>query len=126
MEICYKGIYVYCSILSDGVIYIGGTDHALYALDAKTGKPKWPGGFRTRDTITGAPIISNGLVYFLSNEDIMYAAVATSGQLKWWRDIGSITKASSPVFGDNMIYLVSGNILQAFQARVDIRDGLSP
>ena len=62
-------------------------------------------------------MIAGGLVYFLSNDMNLYAAVADTGQLKWWTRVGSASRASSPVLGDNLIYLSTGGMMQAFQTQ---------
>jgi eukaryotic-like serine/threonine-protein kinase len=67
--------------ISGGILYIGSSDHNLYALDAATGNLEWK--FKTDGRITSSPAVSGGLVYFGSFDSNFYAVDATSGQLKW-------------------------------------------
>lgn len=112
-----KGIMNSSPILVDGIIYVGSSDDHLYALDAVTGQEKWIGGFRTRDDVASAPAYLDGLVYFISNDMVMYAAHTTTGKIKWQVRVGNWSAASTPVVSDNNVYMASGNILQAFQAK---------
>jgi hypothetical protein len=45
-------------------LYIGSSDHCLYALDLVTGTQKWR--FKSEGRITSSPAISAGVVYFCS------------------------------------------------------------
>src|SRR5690242_15830004 len=45
-----------------GTVYIGSTDHHLYALDAATGEQKWK--FKTQSRVNSSPAASNGVVFF--------------------------------------------------------------
>lgn len=68
-------------VIADGTLYIGSSDHFLYALDAGTGVLRWK--FKTDGRITSSPAVSTGLVYFGSFDSNFYAVDATTGQLKW-------------------------------------------
>src|SRR6202022_1800565 len=65
----------------DGVLYVGSSDHFLYALDATTGNLKWK--FKSQGRITSSPAVSSGLVYFVSFDSHLYAVDASTGQLRW-------------------------------------------
>ena len=67
--------------VADGILYIGSSDHFLYALDAATGNLKWK--FKTDGRITSSPAVSAGFVYFGSFDSNFYAVDAINGQLKW-------------------------------------------
>jgi eukaryotic-like serine/threonine-protein kinase len=67
--------------IADGALYIGSSDHFLYALDAATGALRWK--FKTDGRITSSPAVSAGLVYFASFDSNFYAVDAATGQLKW-------------------------------------------
>jgi len=112
-----KGAISSAPVLSSGVLFVGSTDRRLYTLDAVTGHPIWKGGFVTHDSIVGAPVVHGGLVYFISSDMTMYSAVVSTGQIKWWTRTGPTSKTSSPVFGDNLVFLASGGMIQAFQAQ---------
>ena len=68
-------------VISGNVLFVGSSDHFLYALDANTGTLKWK--FKTGSRITSSPAVASGLVYFGSFDGNFYALDAASGQLKW-------------------------------------------
>ncbi len=65
----------------NGTLYVGSTDHNLYAIDLEAGTLKWK--FKTESRVTSSPAVSGGLVYFESYDGNFYAVDALSGQLKW-------------------------------------------
>ena len=71
----------------DGVIYVGSTDHNLYAVNLADGSQKWK--FKTGSGVNSSPAVAGGLVYFGSYDGNFYAVDAATGQLKWkFRDRG--------------------------------------
>lgn len=62
-------------------LYVGSSDHNLYALDLAAGAMKWK--FKTDSRITSSPAVSGGVVYFGSFDSNFYAVDAASGKLKW-------------------------------------------
>lgn len=62
-------------------VYIGSSDHFLYALDPASGAQKWK--FKTESRITSSPAVSGGVVYFGSFDGNFYAVDAANGKLKW-------------------------------------------
>jgi outer membrane protein assembly factor BamB len=67
--------------VADGTIYIGSSDHHLYAVDLRTGAQKWK--FTAGSRITSSPAVADGRVYFGSYDGNFYALDAASGQLCW-------------------------------------------
>jgi len=67
--------------VADGTVYVGSSDHLLYALDAATGVLKWK--FKTNGRVTSSPAVSANVVYFGSYDSNFYAVDAATGQLKW-------------------------------------------
>jgi outer membrane protein assembly factor BamB len=76
-----KGQVLSSPAVVDGTLYIGSSDHFLYALDAGTGALKWK--FETAGRITSSPAVSAGVVYFGSFDSNFYAVDAATGKLKW-------------------------------------------
>lgn len=76
-----KGQVFSSPAVADGYLYVGSSDHSLYAIDAATGSLKWK--FKTDGRITSSPAVSAGVVYFGSFDSNFYAVDAASGQLKW-------------------------------------------
>ena len=62
-------------------VYVGSSDHLLYALDRAAGTLKWK--FKTESRITSSPAVSAGVVYFGSFDGTFYAVDGATGQLKW-------------------------------------------
>jgi outer membrane protein assembly factor BamB len=62
-------------------LYVGSSDHCLYALDLATGAQKWL--FQSKGRITSSPAVSAGVVYFGSYDGNFYAVDAATGRLKW-------------------------------------------
>jgi outer membrane protein assembly factor BamB len=102
-------------VLYNDSVYFGSGDYSLYQLNARTGSPVWKGGFKTGDAINGSPIVAGGLVYFLSDDTNLYA-VSPSGAYRR-AGVGAPSRVSSPVFGDNMIYVYADGVLKALQAQ---------
>ena len=69
--------------LSDGVLYIGGMDKRLYALDAKTGAPVWPEPFKAGGAITSAPLALGDVVYVGAFDQKFYAVDRRTGDELW-------------------------------------------
>jgi outer membrane protein assembly factor BamB len=76
-----KGQVLSSPAIADGSLYIGSSDHFLYALVAATGALRWK--FKTDGRITSSPAVSGGLVFFGSFDSCFYAVDAATGQLKW-------------------------------------------
>jgi outer membrane protein assembly factor BamB len=72
--------------VAQGLVYIGSTDHRLYAIDRETGKEKWK--FPTESSISSSPAVSAGVVYFASYDGNVYALDAETGKLKWKFETG--------------------------------------
>lgn len=62
-------------------LYVGSSDHFLYALNLAAGTVKWK--FKTESRITSSPAVSFGVVYFGSFDSNFYAVDAATGKLKW-------------------------------------------
>jgi outer membrane protein assembly factor BamB len=68
-------------VVSGDTVYVGSSDHQLYALDRAAGTLKWK--FKTESRITSSPAVSGAVVYFGSFDGIFYAVDDATGQLKW-------------------------------------------
>lgn len=68
-------------VVVDGTLYVGSSDHSVYALDAGSGTLKWK--FKTEGRVTSSPAVSSGLVFFGSYDSNFYAVDAAAGTLKW-------------------------------------------
>jgi eukaryotic-like serine/threonine-protein kinase len=68
-------------VVAGDTLYIGSSDHFLYALDPLSGIVKWK--FKAGSRITSSPAVSAGLVYFGSFDGNFNAVDVATGQLKW-------------------------------------------
>ena len=69
------------SVFKDNVIYFGGDDGNVYAVDAATGRQIWKRA--TNGPVPATPAIADGMVYIGSYDGKFYALNAQTGALKW-------------------------------------------
>ncbi len=89
-----------------GIVFVGSTDHNLYAIDGMTGKLKWT--FKTGDSIYSSPTFSDGILYIGSFDKKIYAIEAATGNLKWSYETGG-SIYSSPAVYNEVVYIGSGD-----------------
>ena len=68
-------------VFKDNVIYFGGDDGNIYAVDAATGRQLWKRA--TGGPVPSTPAIANGTVYAGSYDGKFYALNAQTGALRW-------------------------------------------
>lgn len=102
------------SIGSDGVVYIGGDDKYLYAINPG-GTLKWK--FLTGNSVYSSPSIgSDGTVYVGSQDNYLYA-INPAGTLKWKFQTGNSVYSSPAIGSDGTVYVGSlNNYLYAVNA----------
>ena len=93
-------------VVSNGVVYVGGRDKNVYAIDAVTGMEKWR--FATGNYISSSPAVSNSVVYVGSDDKNVYAIDAVTGTEKWLFKTGEGVR-SSPVISGGVVYIGSGD-----------------
>ena len=64
-----------------GVVYVGGHDGWIYAIDAKDGTKIWD--FQTMDHVMTTPTLHDGVVFAGSMDGFLYAIDAKDGSLVW-------------------------------------------
>jgi outer membrane protein assembly factor BamB len=64
-----------------GVVYVGGHDGWVYALDRSSGEKKWE--FATRGRVNSTPTYHEGFLYVGSMDNFIYALRAEDGNLVW-------------------------------------------
>ena len=62
-------------------LYVGSSDHRMYAIDLANGTQKWK--FLAGAGIASSPAVADGLVYFGCYDGNFYALDATTGKLRW-------------------------------------------
>jgi eukaryotic-like serine/threonine-protein kinase len=76
-----KGQVLSSPAVTPDTVYIGSSDHFLYAVDRNNGAEKWK--FKTNGRITSSPAVANGIVYFTCYDGNAYAVDASTGTQKW-------------------------------------------
>jgi len=76
-----RGQVISSPAIANGMVYVGSTDHNLYAIDLQNGTLKWK--FESKSRITSSPAVSGGAVFFGSYDGNFYALDAMSGKVKW-------------------------------------------
>lgn len=76
-----KGQVLSSPAVTSDTIYIGSSDHYLYAINRGTGVEKWK--FKTEGRITSSPAVAGGIVFFTCYDGNAYAVDASTGAQKW-------------------------------------------
>jgi outer membrane protein assembly factor BamB len=89
-----------------GRIFVGTSDHGLYALRANNGSAIWR--FETLGAVQGEPLYDAALdvVYFGSNDGALYCLHASDGHLVWRFDSGAEV-ARKPVLQGEVLYFAN-------------------
>lgn len=68
-------------VVTDNIIFIGGCDSVLYALDINSGLEKWR--FKTRGEIRSTVCTDDSFLYLNGGDGNLYALELLSGRLIW-------------------------------------------
>jgi outer membrane protein assembly factor BamB len=103
--------------VADGMVYVGGEDQAVRALDAASGKEQWstPLGY----PIASSPATAGDLVYIASGPTIT-ALDAESGETMWGHVAGDVITADVAVI-DGMV-IASGHDGYIYALRANVRE----
>jgi eukaryotic-like serine/threonine-protein kinase len=124
------GMVISSPTIARDTVYVGSTDHMLYALDRSSGTVKWK--FKTEGRVASSAAVADGTVYFGSYDGNFYALEAASGKLKWKFQTGGERRfagkhlhgvlpaaetmpdpfdvyLSSPVIANGVVYFGSGD-----------------
>jgi outer membrane protein assembly factor BamB len=97
------------AIGADGTVYVGSTDHQVYALNGSTGALQW--NFTTGDSIVASAAISaDNTLYIGSSDGNLYALHASNGSLRWNYTTGSQIFSSPTVYSDGTVYFGSNDL----------------
>jgi len=64
-----------------GVVYVGGQDGQVHAVDARTGRRLWV--FRTGGAVRTRPTVADGSVYVPADDGFLYKLKASGGEVVW-------------------------------------------
>jgi outer membrane protein assembly factor BamB len=103
--------------IADGMVYVGGEDQAVRALDAANGKERWstPLGY----PIVSSPASAGDLIYIASGPTIT-ALDAESGKTLWGHVAGDTITADVAVI-DGMV-IASGHDGYVYALRANVRE----
>ncbi|WP_229220061.1 outer membrane protein assembly factor BamB family protein [Rugamonas fusca] len=73
--------YLSSPLVHGGVVYFGSSDQCVYALDARTGKPRWV--YKTGGVVHSSPALAGANIVVGSWDGALYALDAASGELRW-------------------------------------------
>lgn len=89
-------------ILADNILYIGGIDGTMNAINPETMLPIWQ--FTINHGVIGSvksPVVANNVIYFTAVDKFLYALDAKSGELMWNYDLGNY--GDTPAVGQNLV-----------------------
>ncbi|MBB6065235.1 outer membrane protein assembly factor BamB [Pseudoxanthomonas broegbernensis] len=104
-------------VLADGVVYAGGADGVLHAVDAVTGAPRW--SFAGEGRIRHAVAVDPGSVYVAFESGDVHALDRASGQERWRYALGGQAAADLLVH-DGKVYASGRN---AYLHAIDAASG---
>ncbi len=106
LENC-KGV-VSIPVLEADILYIGGVDHLLHAIDIQSGREIWKADCIHR--IVSSPIVIEGLVFVGSNDGCVYAFDAKDGTTSWRYPVRNKAPVmGSPAYADGAVYIGADN-----------------
>jgi outer membrane protein assembly factor BamB len=73
--------------LLEGTLYVGSSDHHLYAIDADTGNEVWR--FAAGAAVTSSPAVDEERVVFADRDHTVYALARDDGSLRWKVETGA-------------------------------------
>jgi polyvinyl alcohol dehydrogenase (cytochrome) len=109
-----------------GVLYVGGPDGKLFALDAKSGATKWvfdtapiagPSTDQSPNQLRDGPAVAGGKVYFGDARGFVYAVSISDGRLAWATEVDphpSTWLTSSPLVFGGRVYIGVSSIEAGF------------
>lgn len=92
----------------DGVIYVGGGDGDLRAIDAETSEVIWTYS-ASEHGINNTPAVAAGVIYFGGVDGNLYALDASTQEETWIYSAGSRISYSSPAVSEGVVYVGSAD-----------------
>lgn len=94
--------------VGEGMVYFGGGDGVLYALNASNGRLTWK--FDTRSSIGSSPALVEGVLYFGSSDGRVWALDAKTGsEVTTWKGgyRASDEISGAPAVSNGVVYVLS-------------------
>ncbi len=93
-------------VMAEGILYIGSTNHKIYAFDFVSGKKIWK--YDAEAPIESTPTVGSGLVCFGASKGLLNCLDQKTGELLWSFKTGSEV-ISSPIITDNTVFFYSSS-----------------
>ena len=92
-----------------GVLYVGGHDHSVYALDANNGDLLW--SFQTEDDVWASPLVIKNHLIVGDESGALYSLDRETGQENWVMNLGSPIKIP-PIVSNGLLIVrtADGNV----------------
>jgi eukaryotic-like serine/threonine-protein kinase len=101
-------------VISGNIVYFGGNDSILYAIDFESGNEKWR--FKTRGEIRSNVCIDGDFIYLNGGDGTIYKLEKLTGKIIWTFETKGEKKVdfadyfhSTPVLNNQTIYFGSGD-----------------
>ena len=107
--------------LADGILYAGGHDHNLYAIDAATGKLAWEEPFQAAGAIWASPLVVKDRVIFGDVVDgaegfpSLYALDRDDGELLWRITLDGNVRIAPTLINGKLIVRTDDGTVYAIQ-----------
>jgi len=103
--------------LANKRVFVGSSDHGLYALRAADGSSIWR--YETLSVVQSEPLYDGELdvVYFGSHDGALYCVRAQDGQLVWRYDAGAEVAKRPVVYGETLFVATAADYLFAIDRR---------
>lgn len=95
-----NGAYMTPTVVGE-VVYVGGLDNSILALDAATGALRWR--HETKDKVYGGVVVADRVAYAAAADSAVYALDADGGALRWEVNLGDVVYAPPVVAGELLI-----------------------
>lgn len=96
------GGFTATAAILDGVVYIGGVDGKLSALNLANGETKWQ--FHAPAALHAAPAVAGGMVYIGDADGELHAVDAADGTEKWSIKTGGEINAGATFYAHRLLF----------------------
>lgn len=123
-SLSFASVFSYSSpAVVNEVVYIGGSDGNLYAIDTSSRELIW--SFKTtKNMALTSPAVDKEILCVCSNDGYLYAIDLNARQLRWKFEIGALSNfySSCPAIANEVVYISSSD--NTFSA-LNLQDGRS-
>jgi len=104
------GLLMEPTLANNETLLVGGIDHKLYALDPKTGKPRWSQPFEGGNWFWARPLVKDSTAYVADLDGNVYGVDLKDGRRLWSFQAGDSVR-SAPLLAGGTLVIVdrSGN-----------------